>query len=684
MISKLCFNPSGLRPASRPNLGVDWGLPAAGALAVWLGVCCPTLARAGDAPAWMHAAAAAPLPPHDEKTDAVTVYSEDVTMVQSEGKVRSVERRAYKILRPSGRDYGIAYAEFDSNRKIVGMKAWCIPSQGKDYEVKDKEALDVSLAGVESSELISDVKDRILKIPAAEPGNIVGYEIEVESKPFILQDWWHFQSRNPVREARYTLQLPAGWEYKAHWINHQEIRPTSSGVNQWQWVVTDLPGVSEEDDMPPSRAVAAQMIVSFFPPGESGKKGFENWSDMAHWQSGLLQGRRDLSPELKLKVSELTASAPTALAKMQAIAAFVQRDIRYVAIELGIGGWQPHPASEVFAHRYGDCKDKVTLMSAMLKQIGVDSYYLDINTRRGAVTATTPPHMYWFNHEIIGIRLPDNVADPSLVAIYSDQTVGRILIFDPTSEVTPFGQLWGHLQGNYGLLVTDQGGELIQVPKLSLSASGNVRTGKLVLSPDGTLSGQVTEVRQGDNAANQRYNLRAVTKDADRIKPIESLLSYSLGTFQINSASVENLNLYDQPFKYMYSFTAYKYAKSGGDLLLVRPRVLGNWSSGILERKEPRKYPVEFDGPVKNIDNYEIKLPEGYTIDELPPPTDADYSFASYHSKTEANGNVLTYRRTMEIKELSVPVDNLDQLKAFYRAIASDERNTAVLKPAVK
>jgi len=233
-------------------------------------------------------------------------------------------------------------------------------------------------------------------------------------------------------------------------------------------------------------------------------------------------------------------------------------------------------------------------------------------------------------------------------------------------------------------LVTDQGGELIQVPKLSLSASGNVRTGKLVLSPDGTLSGQVTEVRQGDNAANQRYNLRAVTKDADRIKPIESLLSYSLGTFQINSASVENLNLYDQPFKYMYSFTAYKYAKSAGDLLLVRPRVLGNWSSGILERKEPRKYPVEFDGPVKNIDSYEIKLPEGYTIDELPPPMDADYSFASYHSKTEANGNVLTYRRTMEIKELSVPVNNLDQLKAFYRVIASDERNTAVLKPAVK
>ena len=56
-----------------------------------------------------------------------------------------------------------------------------------------------------------------------------------------------------------------------------------------------------------------------------------------------------------------------------------------------------------------------------------------------------------------------------------------------------------------------------------------------------------------------------------------------------------------------------------------------------------------------------------------------DYSFASYHSKTEAKGNVLTYTRTMKIKELSVPVDKLEQLKSFYRTIASDERNKAVL-----
>jgi len=89
---------------------------------------------------------------------------------------------------------------------------------------------------------------------------------------------------------------------------------------------------------------------------------------MGIWYSTLTTGRRDPSPEIKQKVATLTASAATPLAKMQALAAFVQNDIRYVAILLGIGGIQPHPATDVFANRYGDCKDKATLLSSMLKE----------------------------------------------------------------------------------------------------------------------------------------------------------------------------------------------------------------------------------------------------------------------------------------------------------------------------
>ncbi len=187
--------------------------------------------------------------------------------------------------------------------------------------------------------------------------------------------------------------------------------------------------------------------------------------------------------------------------------------------------------------------------------------------------------------------------------------------------------------------------------------------------------------RLGDRASEERWRIRTVTKSTDRVKPIEDLLAASLPNFQIVKASLVNLEQTDQPFGFNYSFQSANYAKPAGNLLLVRPRVLGAKSSGVLETKEPRKYPYEFEGPLRDTDSFDIELPAGYSVDELPPPIDADYSFASYHSKTESTGHTLHYSRSLEIKELSVPVNKMDELKKFYRMIAADERNTAVLKP---
>lgn len=644
-----------------------------------IGVPC---SAAGDAPAWMRALTGVPLPAHDEKTDAVLLYSEDVLNVQANGKIKSATRRAYKILRADGRAYGLIRATFDSETRITGIRGWCIPAQGKDYEVKDKEVIETALTGLENSQLVTDFRTKLLQIPAADPGNIVGYEIEHEDRPYVLEDEWSFQESVPVREARYTLQLPVGWEYKTAWMNHQPVAPTSAGNNVWQWVVSDIEAIKREGDMPPWRGVAGRMVVSLFPPNGGANRGFSTWKEEGNWEAGLERGRRDPSPEIKQKASQLTSGVDTPLAKMRALAQFVQRDIRYVAIELGIGGWQPHPAPEVFTHKYGDCKDKVTLLSSMLGEIGVDSYYVSINTSRGAVTPQTPPSIGLFNHEIMAVHLPDSLNDSSLMATMVHPRLGKLLFFDPTDEMTPFGQISGSLQANYGLLITPDGGELIELPALPPAMNGIRRIAKLSLSAAGTLSGEVQETRVGDRAWSQRWALRTVTKDSDRIKPIETLLANSLASFQITKASVGNLNLADQPFLYDYSVMAPNYAKTAGNLLLVRPRFIGLKSSDLLEKKEPRRYPVEFEGPLRDTDTFEIVLPAGYEVDDLPPPVNADYSFASYHSKTEVSGNTLKYTRTFEVKELSVPVSKVEDLKKLYRIIAGDERNTAVLKPA--
>jgi hypothetical protein len=421
------------------------------------------------------------------------------------------------------------------------------------------------------------------------------------------------------------------------------------------------------------------MIVSFFPPGGGQSKGFGDWNDMGLWEAGLVRGRRESSPEIKQKVAALTASETNITAKMAVLGKFVQDDIRYVAIELGIGGWQPHAANDIYSHHFGDCKDKATLLSAMLKEIGVESYYVVVNTNRGAVNARTPA-VNWFNHVILAIKLPPG-SEGDLRATLENKTLGRLLIFDPTDDMTPFGYLRGPLQSNHGLLVTEAGGELIELPRLPAAMNGTRRTAKLTLTPTGSLTGDVTEVRLGDRGAHQRYALRSAASDKDKIKPIESMLAESLSNYRITHATVSNFQKKDQPFGYDYSLVVENYAKTAGNMLLVRPRVLGTGASGLLETKEPRKFPVEFRGPSLDSDIFEITLPAGYEVSDLPPPVDVDYEFASYHSKTEASGNTLKYTRRLEVKELTVPTTQMETLKKFYRIIASDERNTAVLQP---
>jgi len=430
--------------------------------------------------------------------------------------------------------------------------------------------------------------------------------------------------------------------------------------------------------MPPWQAVAGMLALTFFPtrPDLAGKS-HATWESVAVWYGGLTAGRRQASPEIKQKVAELTANAKTTQDKIAALAAFVQREIRYVAIEIGIGGFQPHPAQDVFTNRYGDCKDKVTLLSTMLHEVGIDSYYLLVHATRGVV-ARDFPSMTNYNHVILAIKLPADVSTANLCSLYAHKQLGHLLMFDPTHPLVPLGYLPPTLQENFGLLVTEGGGELVELPLSSPNVNRLLRSAKLELTPAGALSGDVTEIRWGVPALNTRAHLLDVPSD-QRTKALENFLGSFLGSLVFQGAQIENLEQTDKTRVLHYRFLAKDYAKAAGNLLLIRPRVLGQKGSDLLEAKE-RKQPVEFPSASLETDIYEITLPSGYAVDELPPPANEDSSFADYRSKVEVVGNVLKYSRNYTIKDVIVPTSHLEEMKKFFRQVAADERNSAVLK----
>jgi hypothetical protein len=650
-----------------------WLLAAISGVFLICALCVSRPAQA-DVPPWLRDAAqqASAASSAAGEANAVILYDEQANEVKENGEVEVTYRRAYLILRPDGRKEGTLVVPFDSQTKITSIRGWCLPKTGKEYEVKDKDAAETGLG----EDFYSDLRHKVLEIPAAVPGNVVGYEYRQKSRPYILQDEWWFQSDLPVRLSRFTVNLPPNWKFRAYWMNYPKQSPKSESSSEIEWEVENIPAIHEEQDMPAWRAVAGRMGVTYTPPEGFAALGPVDWPEIGKWYDGLSANAIQSTPEISAKGKELTASSTTWVEKARAVTAFVQSQVRYVAIEIGIGGYQPHSAADIYKHKYGDCKDKATLLRVMLHEVGIESYYALAQVDRGVVNPDFASAIS-FNHAIVGIRVPDGQTVDTL-SLVDDPKLGKLVFFDPTSSYTPFGYLPAELQDNYVLVSTPQGGQLVHLPLGPPSSNRILRTAKLELSPDGTLQGSVDETRFGDEAETER-ELFLASAGADRQKVIEDFLASFLGGFKLTKATSTTLDDVSPTFGLHYEFTADHYAKTVGNLLIIRPRVLGQKSSWVSE-DGTRKFPIAFDDTSIQTDDFEISLPPGYVVDDTPDPVKVDAGFATYASDIQVTPGKIHYKRTYQVNQVLVPADKIGALNKFNRQVAGDENSSVVLK----
>jgi hypothetical protein len=613
-------------------------------------------------PDWVQSAAAMQVPSYPEKTRGVTLLDEWIVTPSANGELRTVRRRVDRVLGTSGRDLGFIAVPFGGETKLKRLQGWSIAASGQ-YHVPERDAVE---SAAFDGELYADQKIKVLRVPAAEPGSVVAFEYELAGRPYAMQDMWRFQSDLPVRRARYVLSLPEGWSHEARWMNAAGVEPQRVGT-QLVWELSDVAAIEDERGAPPIHAVGGYVGITFVPASGAGHR---TWNDVARWYQNLAEARRAVSPAIETKARALTASSPSAFEKIAALAKFAQRDIRYVAIEVGIGGYQPHQADAVLSTLYGDCKDKVTLLSAMLRAIGIESHYVLVNSERGVVEERFPS-LFGFNHAIIAVRLPAD-APKGLHAASNG-----LLFFDPTHPYVPAGELPPSLQKSRGLVVKGDGGELVELPSHPPAASRLVRTAKLTLMNDGTLEGEVHEIRSGSIAANIRAIL-AGSSETERRQLIERMLTAHLDEHALRDLVIENG---DDPAKDLlvrYHLSAPRYARRKSGMMLVRPRVLGSKPEALLELEE-RKHDYVTEGPSQHIDEIDITVPPGVLVDELPESRKLETPAVTYHSASKFEQGVLRYRRQYELHQYVVPREKLGDLNKAFAEILADERGSAVL-----
>jgi hypothetical protein len=233
------------------------------------------------------------------------------------------------------------------------------------------------------------------------------------------------------------------------------------------------------------------------------------------------------------------------------------------------------------------------------------------------------------------------------------------------------------LQGGYGILVAGNDSQVIKLPTLAPDADTLVRAASFALNADGTLKGTVTETRSGEAARHYRrlYNEEG---EKQQHEDIERRLQRDFSNFTLDANSAQNAREMNKSVVLEYSLTANGYGQSSGDLLLIRPRVLGRDAKPYDDK--PRVYPIDLGETGTWRDSIDVALPVDYVVDDMPAPVDLDVGFASYKSDVKATGNVLHYSREFVVRELDLPPEKSADMSKLMGVINSDESSSAVLK----
>gem|GEM_PF-2928438 len=454
-------------------------------------------------PDWAAAiAAGAPaLPPGVPTSASRILLSETRYAVQPDGSYRIRRRLAIQAMSVDTEDVGTGWYAFEDTAKVTATRAWHLPP---DDSAKKSHSTPVDITIGDA--FLSSSKARAIPVDGVKKGSLVFFEFEATEKPYFLNLLELFYEGVPVIRARFEVETPAGWTVRPVWLRGKGPEPVVSGLVR-AWELSDLPAPVEEEMALEPQEVAPLLGVNLLPPpGPSVGTAFPDWSAVSLWYEGLAQERRKVTPAIQSAAHKaIPAGSPAPANPILPVATWVRDHVRYVAVELGIGGFQPRSATDTLSNLYGDCKDKATMLQAMLSAEGVSSYPVLVNVG-GRESLSDQIPVWQFNHLVVAVALPKDLELPPRFAPsrIDDPDLGHLLIVDSTDEFTSVGSLSAGLAGQRALLSAGPKAKLITLPPAEPSFHRLERHFEMEVQPDGTLTLREESKLYGQFAANAR------------------------------------------------------------------------------------------------------------------------------------------------------------------------------------
>lgn len=397
-----------------------------------------------------------------------------------------------------------------------------------------------------------------------------------------------FQGRYPVKQFRSVVEAPLS--RPLYWGGRDAPAPTISEEKDkrvYDFVANNVVGIDGEPGMSPWLEIASYLSLSTY----------QNWGDLGVWYEDLVRDQLRLDDALKRVARELKSAATDEPDLVRRTYEYVVTQTRYVGIELGIHGWRPYPVSEVHRRRFGDCKDKASLLVALLREEGVVAHLALVRTIPMGHEGAAPPSMWAFNHAIAYV--------PSLD-----------LFLDGTAEHSGWHELPTSDQGALSLIVDGKDSRLVTIPVSAGDANLNTSDYVLTLQPDGALSVDGTERFQGSHNAGQR---RTFADPATRKETLERQLSTGVAGVAVSAVEFSDLGLDQEETRYHFQAVMPRRADVDVGGTLVMPLSLYPHDlAGNYAEQSSRRFGLFFDHPWRTRNVMRYVLPRGYELAELP------------------------------------------------------------------
>lgn len=594
--------------------------------------------------------------------DAVIRFS-DTKYIRTSTNTYKVEYHyAVTILNKSAKSKGNLQIPYDKNSSVSNIKGFVYDKNGvKSDKLKKSDILDI----IKFSDytFFSDQRIKVFNPSVNDYPFTVEYSYTITHKALVgFPGWLPINDFNvSVQEANLEFTTPADLDINFKTLNS----PTQADVNieqgnkHYSWNVKNLRPIEYESFSPSYDKIFPTILLA--PKEFSYEKTegtYDSWESYGNWGFNLINERDDLSEETKNYLISLTDTLKTRKEKISAIYKYMQGRTRYVNIHLGIGGFQPMLASEVDAKGFGDCKGLSNYTKALLKSIGIKSFYTEIGAgKHQQIRYLDFPSSYQTNHIILCV--PDD---------------NDTIWLECTNQKKPFNYLGGGTIDRYALLITNEGGKIVRTPTFTADENNRVSNINFNIHPEGSSDFELHTIYENIMYDEIEGLLYTSNKEQE-----EALLK----GLNANGMKINSFSFSDESEDYAKAVlnvegSLSQFATSAGKRMIFTPTYF-LWNSFLNYIPKDRKFPLYHPQGFTYTDSLNIIIPAGYSIEYLPEDLNLKTTYGTCMFSFKETGKGIAIVRKIRINKGTYNKEMFKDIDDFLSHIDDREDEKVVL-----